>query len=512
MALGPLKCLGVLMDHVTENPAITIRTGRLRGARVDGIDRFLGIPYAAAPVGDLRFRPPCPREPWAEDRDATSFGPTAPYRLKPFPALDLTPLVGSGWSPGDDYLNLNVWTPAERSGASLPVMVFIHGGAWVGGTGSAPVQNGTSFARHGIVCVTLNYRVGIEGFLPLPDAPTNLGLRDMIFALEWVRDNIEAFGGNPANVTVFGESAGAMSIGDLLVSPLAEGLFQRAIMQSGHGSMVRARTTMDKVARRVAKTLGVPVTAEGFRSVPVEAGLEAQDAVQAPTSGLDMREANGRDLAYGLSKFLPIYGDDVIPQRPLDALDRGAGRDVQLLIGTNAEEMNIYLVPTGIKAKLGKLLSWFVLSRTERGALGVLQRYGLGRRGSKGGEVLTRALHDLVFRWPARVFAARHQGRTHFYEMDWRSPACGGELGACHAVEIPFVFNTLATASGPASLLGEAPPQELADAVHKIWIAFARDGSAPWPEYDADTRMVYQLAQGRAERDTDFPIADIWRD
>lgn len=498
------------MDQVTENPTVIVKAGRLRGARVDGVDRYLGIPYAAAPVGELRFRPPSPREPWNGDWDAATFGPTAPYRLKAFPALDLAPLVGAGWSPGDDYLNLNIWTPVAQPGASLPVMVFIHGGAWVGGTGSASAQDGTSFARHGVVCVTLNYRVGIEGFLPLPDAPTNLGLRDMIFALQWVRDNIEPFGGDPANVTVFGESAGAMSIGDLVVSPLAQGLFQRAIIQSGHGSMVRSRTTMDRVSRRLAKILGVPLTAEGFRSVSVQAGLDAQDAVQAPNSGLDMREANGRDPAYGLSKFLPIHGDDVIPQRPLKALAAGAGRDVQLLIGTNAEEMNIYLVPTGVKAKLGKLLAWFVLSRSERGALGALRRYGLGRR--KGGAVLTDALHDLVFRWPARAFAAAHKGRTHFYEMGWRSPALDGELGACHAVEVPFVFNALATATGPASLLGEAPPQPLADAIHKIWIDFARDGSAPWPEYDAQTCMVYQLAKGRAERDTDIPIAKIWRE
>ena len=500
------------MDQITEHATVTVEGGRVRGSRTDGVDRYLGIPYAAAPVGQLRFQSARPRDPWPGEWDATTFGPTAPYRLKDFPALDLAPLVGTGWSPGDDYLNLNVWTPAERSQARLPVMVFIHGGAWVGGTGSASAQDGTSFARHGVVCVTINYRVGIEGFLPLPDAPTNLGLRDMITALQWVQSNIEAFGGDPTNVTVFGESAGAMSIGNLIVSPLAKGLFQRAIMQSGHGSMVRSRTTMERVGKRIAKTLGVNLTAEAFRSVSIEAELDAQDVVQAPTSGLDMRETNGRDPAYGLSKFLPIHGDDVIPRRPLEALSEGAGREVQLLIGTNAEEMNIYLVPTGIKAKLGRLLSWFVLSRSERGALGILRRYGLGRRGIRGGEALTNTLHDLVFRWPARAFATRHQGRTHFYEMDWRSPACNGELGACHAVEVPFVFNALKPATGSASLLGEAPPQALADAIHRIWIDFACDGSAPWPEYEAETRMVYHLARGEAQRDADIPIASTWRE
>jgi para-nitrobenzyl esterase len=488
-------------------------SGRVRGLLADGVERYLGIPYAAAPVGALRFELPQPRAPWAGDWDATAFGPTAPYQLRDFPTLDLTPLVGSGWVRGDDYLNLNIWTASSRPAVAQPVLVFIHGGAWLGGAGSAPVQDGTSFARKGVVCVTINYRLGIDGFLPVPGAPTNLGLRDMIAALEWVRDNIANFGGDPSNVTVFGESAGAMSIGDLVVSPLAEGLFRRAILQSGHGSMVRSVKTARKVVDRLAKILGVSADVEGFRSVSVQAGLDAQDQVQAPQSGLDMRGENGRDPAYGLSKFLPVYGDDVIPVPPLRALAQGAGAQVDVLIGTNAEEMNLYFVPTGVKTKLGRLLAWFLLSRSERGALNILRRYGLGARGVSGGTTLTHALNDLVFRWPARAYAAAHRGHTHFYEMDWCSPALGGELGACHAVDVPFVFNTLATATGPLGILGPTlPAQELADRIQKVWIDFARDGSAPWPEYEAETRKVYRLAEGRAGVDAEFPVAAVWRE
>ena len=308
------------MLNPTDAVIANTSSGRVRGRVIDGVARYLGIPYAAPPVGNLRFLPPEPHASWDEPRDATAFGPTAPYQLRDFPTLDLTPLVGTGWEQGDEYLNLNIWTPEGTHPAGLPVMVFIHGGAWVGGASSAPTQDGTSFARNGVVCVTINYRLGIEGFLPIPGVPTNLGLRDMIAALMWVRDNIAGFGGDPANVTVFGESAGAMSIADLVVSPPARGLFRRAIVQSGHGSMVRSVTTMRKVVHRLAKLLGVSANAAGFRSASVQAGLDAQDVVQAPTAGLDMRGENGRDPAYGLSKFLPVHGDDVIPVPPLQAL------------------------------------------------------------------------------------------------------------------------------------------------------------------------------------------------
>ncbi|RZJ02068.1 MAG: carboxylesterase/lipase family protein [Brevundimonas sp.] len=485
-----------------------VSSGPIRGVRENGIARYLGVPYAAAPMGDLRFREPQPHPGWSEVRDAVSPGPSAPYLMKDFDALDLVPLVGDGWVRGDEYLNANIWTPVGREG--LPVMVWIHGGAWTGGAAMAPVHDGTAFARDGIVLISIGYRLGIEGFLPIPGVPTNLGMRDMIAALRWVRENAAAFGGDPANVTLFGESAGAMSIADLMVSPLAEGLFRRAILQSGHGFMVRTPEVTGKVTRKVAKLMGVPATAEGFRSTTIEQGLEALDKVSLPTAGLDMRGDNGRDPAYGLSRFLPVYGDDVIPVPPIEALKAGKGAGVDLLIGTNAEEMNIYLVPTGVKKKLGKLLSWFLLSRSHRGAGRVLKAYAKTMKGARPGDVLAAAMTDLVFRWPARVFARAHRGRTWFYEMDWRSPAFDGELGAAHAVDVPFVFDALATGTGKKGFLGEDPPQALADRIHKIWVDFARDGSAPWPQYDDATRQVHALEKGQTGRDPDMPVEPLW--
>lgn len=490
-------------------PVVTTSFGPVSGVRDEAGARFLGVPYAAPPVGERRFAAPEPHEAWSEPLDASRHGPTAPYQLAQFDALDLAPLVGEGWIEGDDYLNLNIWTPDE-SASGMPVLVFIHGGAWTGGSGAAPVHDGTAFARDGVVCVTINYRLGLDGFLPIPDAPTNLGLRDMIAALEWVQSEIAAFGGDPANVTVAGESAGAMSIADLMVSPLAKGLFRRAIIQSGHGSMVRAVQTNRKVVAKLAKVLKIPATLDDFRGVSVQQGLDALDKVQLPAARLDLRGANGREPGYGLSRFLPVLGDDVIPIPPLQALEQGAGADVELLIGTNLEEMNIYLVPTGAKKKLNALLSWFILSRVEPRAGRMLKAYR--RKGETAGDTLGRALSDLVFRWPARVFAARHQGRTHFYEMGWRSPAFDGELGACHAVEMPFVFDTLATGAGPRGFLGENPPQLLADRIHRIWVDFVRSGAAPWPEYEPRTRQVYRLDLGEAVRDPDIPAARLWRE
>lgn len=478
-------------------PIAQTTCGRVQGCVEYGVWRFLDVPYAAPPAGERRFALPEAHEPWDGARDATAPGPTAPQIVKDFPGLDIVPLIGGGWIKGDDYLNANIWTP-DPGAKGLPVMVFIHGGGFVVGSNSPAVQDGGGFARSGVVCVAINYRMGVEGFLPIPGVPTNLGLRDMLFALGWVRDNAAAFGGDPDNVTVFGESAGAMAIANLIASPLAKGLFRRAIVQSGHGAMVRDIPTAQRLVRKVAKMLKVSADLEGFRSASLEACAEVATKVNLPTTRVNLRDAEGREPVFGISRFVPVWGDDVLPEKPLDALKQGAGKEVELLIGTNAEEMNLYLVTTGVRDKIPGWLATFMLSRSQPGARAVLRDYGLKTRGKRPGRTLTEAMHDLVFRWPARRFAEEHQGRTHFYEFDWRSPAFGGELGAAHAMELPFVFDTLACCAGPLGMVGERPPQALADRVHKIWADFARDGSLPWPEFDRDTRQVFQLARGEA--------------
>ncbi|MES2174286.1 MAG: carboxylesterase family protein [Pseudomonadota bacterium] len=484
--------------------------GLVRGTVMDGIARFLGVPYAAPPTGDRRFAPPQPPERWDGVRDALDPGASAPQRVRGVPGVDVEALVGKGWMPGDDYLTLNIWKPADGSTA-LPVMVFIHGGGFVLGSKDAPVQDGSAFARDGVLMVAINYRLGVEGFLPIPGIPTNLGLRDQIFALQWVRDSIAAFGGDPANVTVFGESAGAMSVANLIASPLAKGLFRRAIVQSGHGAMTRDIGVAQRLVKALAKRLKIAPDAAGFRSVAPGDMLDAMEAVSKPTARLDLRDADGREPVFGISRFVPVHGDDVLPQKPLDALKTGAGAEIDLLIGTNAEEMNLYFVPTGVREELGRWLSTWSVHKHQPQARKLLKAYGMGTKGVKPGHAFTDALHDLVFRWPARRFAEEHRGRTHMYEFAWRSPLFATPtsigLGAAHAMELPFVFDTLTSTTGPEGICGDAPPQSLADRVHRIWVDFATDGRMPWDAFTRDNRLVYQLADGEAAYEPPMPCA-----
>src|SRR5260370_1551669 len=235
---------------------IDVRTqeGVMRGRSVEEVATFKGIPYAAAPFGANRFQPPRPVERWDGVREALSYGPTVP---KPpyFPPFDV--LIPEPAIPGEDCLNLNIWTP-DVGRAGLPVMVWIHGGAFSNGSGAVPVYDGSAFARDGVVCVTINYRLGADGFLFLGDGIANVGLLDQVAALAWVRDNIASFGGDPARVTIAGESAGAMSVITLMSMPLAAGLFRRAIAQSGAGQHVLTEGTAATVGGYLAELLTVP--------------------------------------------------------------------------------------------------------------------------------------------------------------------------------------------------------------------------------------------------------------
>ncbi|MET8505544.1 carboxylesterase/lipase family protein [Streptomyces sp. NPDC004787] len=452
------------------------RQGEVRGRTSDeGVTSFHGIPYAAPPFGARRFREPAPPEPWTGVRDATAAGPTAPHApyAPPFDAL-----IPENTIPGDDCLNLNVWTPAPEPGGRLPVMVWLHGGAFTNGSGSASGYDGGAFARDGVVCVTLNYRLGADGFLRLPGRPDNRGLLDQIAALRWVRDNIASFGGDPDRVTVFGESAGAMSIGALLCAEAARGLFRRAILQSGACHHFLRPSSAALIAARLAEKLGIEPTAEAFEAVPLPELLSSQAELRAEVTA-DPDPARWGEAVLNIMPFEPV-----LPELALPRPDRG----VDLLVGSNREEYRLFLVPT-------RRLDVFPESslRAMTAAYGLdpaaaLPVYRAGRPDATPGELLDAVATDWFYRIPAIRLAEAVPG-SYVYEFAWRSPQFDGALGACHALELPFVFDRLADPSY-APLLGPAPPQPLADAVHRAWVSFAKTGTPGWARYDTTTRRT----------------------
>lgn len=454
------------------DPIVTTTTGAVRGAATghtdDGIRRFLAIPYAAPPVGADRFAPPRAHEPWTGVRDALTPGPSAPQpRRDAFGALDMSPYFGPGWVRGDDHLTLNVWAPraADRS----PVMVFVHGGGFVAGSTSAALYDGAAFARDGVVLVTLNYRLGVAGFLDLPGAPRNRGLLDIVAALRWVRSNIAAFGGDPGNVTLFGQSAGATIVGGVLATPAAAGLVRRAIVQSGSGLGAFSPEQAARVTRKAAAGLGVAPTAAAFADVPDERFVE----VVPELGGLDLRTADRSDPLMGLSPF-----SLVLERQPAES----PLADVDLLIGTNREEGNLYLAPQGrLTTSTARDVRAAAAAHGDSETLVADLR---SRHPAAGhGEVRSAILGDALFGVGSRRLAEAH-GRAHVYEFGWRSPAVDGLLGAAHTVELPFVFDRLGLPAlrGPRGLLGPTePPAALAEEMHTAWVTFARTGDPGRP-------------------------------
>jgi para-nitrobenzyl esterase len=494
----------------TLDTVVQTQQGALRGQSANGVVAFKGVPYAAAPFGALRFAPPQRPERWAGVRDALAFGPTAPHAgyAPPYDVLLPDPVL-----PGEDCLNLNVWTP-EPGAAGLPVMVWIHGGAFVNGSGAVPTYDGSAFARDGVVLVTINYRLGAEGFLWLEDGVNNRGLLDQLAALEWVQDNVAAFGGDPANVTVFGESAGAMSIGALLATPRSDGLFRRAILQSGAGHHAIAPATARLVAAEVGTRLGVePSAADAFAAIAPGALLAAQGAVMQDAQ-LDPDPARWGEIAANMMVFEPVVDGELLTDLPIRRLAAGAAAGVDLLAGTTTDEHRLFLVPTGVADATTAEALPVVAAMYGLDPATALAAYRAARPAGSPGELLSDVLTDWFFRVPAiRVSEARAvagTGRSWQYEFAWRSPQLGGRLGACHAIEVPFAFDTLADESGVA-LLGDRPPQQLADEVHGAWVAFAATGDPGWAPYEPGRRHVMRFDESSAVvEDPDAGRRAVW--
>lgn len=478
------------MNHHPE-PVVTTAQGAVRGLRQeDGTAAFLNIPYAAPPLGAGRFAPPEPHEPWDGVRDATVPGPNAPQSERKLGSIDMAPYFGTGWSRGEDYLTVNVWTPAVAQ-SDLPVMVFVHGGGFVAGSTRSAMYDGSAFARDGVVLVTLNYRLGIAGFLDLPGAPANRGLLDVVAALRWVRENIAGFGGDPDNVTLFGQSAGATVVGGVLATAEATGLFRRAIVQSGSGLGAFSTEQAARVTAAAAEALSIEPHVDAFADISDERLVEAASQL----AGIDLQTETHGDPLIGLSPF-----SLVLDTQPAASVAAGLAADVDLLVGTNTEEGNLYLVPVGKYATSTAADVDEAAARSHPDPARLVETYRKSRPEASYAELRSAIMADALFGAGSRALAGAHaahpESATYAYEFAWRSQALDGELGATHAVELPFVFDLAdrPELNGPSALLGpDKPPVDLADRVHETWIRFAATGNPGWDPYDTERRATMHI-------------------
>ncbi|MGW8064975.1 carboxylesterase/lipase family protein [Streptomyces ziwulingensis] len=468
------------------DPVVRTVSGAVRGRTADGLAVFRGIPFAEAPVGEARFAAPRPARPWEGVRDAYAFGPPPPQD---------TGLAGpAGALPeGDDWLTVNVWTPAPDPAARRPVMVWIYGGAYKLGHSGSPGYDARRIAADGdLVVVTLNYRLGMEGFAHIEGAPANRGLLDQVAALEWVRDNIAAFGGDPDQVTVFGESAGAGSVASLMAMPRAAGLFRRAIAQSVPGTFFSDALARD-IGAALADEIGLRPTVADLCAVAPDQLVEAGQAL-APK--MPRNVARWGQAAPTVTPFSPVVDGDVLPVTPWQALVSGSSRDVDLVVGHNRDENRLF---TAMAGKLGRISGERASAALGLYAPGGEAAYRAAFPDASANDLYERVQTDWLFAMPSLRLAEAHLaggGRSHVYELTWPAPADGGALGACHALDVPLLFGTFQADLGLLLFAGAEPSAEalaLSARIRASWTAFARTSDPGWPAYDTQRRLVQVL-------------------
>lgn len=461
-------------------PIAVTSYGKLQGKLEGGVNVWRGIPFAAPPVGELRFRAPKPPEEWSGIREAFEFGPIShqPADTKGTRFGGVTP------QHSEDCLYLNVWSPAE-SNESLPVMVWIHGGTFITGAGSQPQFDGTSFAERGnVILVSINYRLGPFGFMHMSaldeGLASNQGLLDQIAALEWVQNNIAAFGGDPQRVTVFGESAGSMSIAALLAMPSAKGLFTGAIMQSG-----AAQTFPSEQGKYIAAALLAELGISPDGDTSLLHTLKAEEIIEAAAS-MTMKITGG---AMGML-FQPVIDGNTLPIDPAQAVVAGAANGIPLLIGTNRDEGNLFFRGEVPGADFDKSLQALELMMGTGSLKELASHYSTTWEGQA--EILT----DLYF-WGTSVSLAESQltyAPVWMYRFDGTIPGHPLLSKAVHGAEIVYAFNNLSYVSHLGAVI-TSDMQGLADRMHEAWIAFAHRGDPStsvldWPQYNVEERAT----------------------
>ena len=469
-------------EHMAAAPRHTVLTqmdhgGGLAGTLEDGVAVYRGIRYAQAPFGVLRFEPPQPVQAWTGTRPAFTFAPASPQAAR---------VPGASMFGAEDCLALNIWAPAAAS-AGCPVMVWIPGGAYMRGDAADAVYDGSAFAKQGIVFVSVNYRVGVDGFMAVPGAPANRGLLDQIAALQWVHKHIGAFGGDPARVTLAGGSAGAGAIACLMGLPSTEGLFDQVILQSP-SLATHTAAEADVAAAAIAALLGLPLSREAISAVPLPTLVGA-------LKRLADDPALRRSFGFNTRNFFPIRAvvdGEILTAPPLQAMAgalRQRSRSLSVLVGSNREEMRLYAVPTGaIERTTNEEVQEFArdVGMSDLCAAAYAVDPGTGTRRTPG-ETLCAMQSDYFYRISARKIAQEVRSAgfpAYLYEFDWPSPRCEGRLGAAHGVEIPFVFNQVATAAG-VEIAGPGAPTALATTMHDAWVRFVKEGRPGWPPVDA---------------------------
>ncbi|WP_160160261.1 carboxylesterase/lipase family protein [Tsukamurella paurometabola] len=498
VVLGLAACGSNLRKSDDDGPVeVAVEAGRIRGTTETGVGVFRGIPYAAAPTGDLRFKAPVPARAWQGVRDANRFGPMPPAGdpQRNEPSLDVGITNG-----GDEWLTLNVWTTnAGGSRPDLPVLVWIHGGGYTTGTSADARYNGAALAKRGVVVVTCNYRVGVEGFAQISGAPANRGLLDQIEVLRWVRDNISVFGGDPGNVTIFGQSAGAGSIACLLTSPLARGLYRRAIAESVPGDLFSGALA-EEIGGAIAQQLGVRPSIEELARFAPAALAEAARSTRRDQWGARAVMTTG---------FAPVIDSVSLPESPWRALARGVARDVPLIVGHTQHEYNSQILQKGGFGAVSATDVDEVLGLVPGGA----DAYRRGYPELDDAHLYEVASSDLIFRMPSLHLAQAHTGAggtTYLYEFLYNTKGAGSG----HMAELPLVFGTVESSAAGVALYGKPAPDSalsLAEEIQSRWVSFARGGDPGWPAYTPAEKLTRNFdAASSTGRYRETVSDDIW--
>ena len=479
---------------------VETRYGLVEGTRANGVHAFLGIPFAAPPVGERRWQPPADAEPWVGVRRFADFSPQSwqPV-MEGMGPLEFAFNARDIGNRNEDCLYLNVWTPG-LDGRKRPVMVWIHGGGFQGGTGGTDMYAGTSLAQRGdAVVVTINYRLGAFGFVNLNEvtggripATGNEGLLDQVKALEWVRDNIERFGGDPGRVTIFGESAGGMSVGALMAFEPAAGLFHRAIPQSGACNTANPLSKAAEIGQALLDAAGVSANASADELLAI-----------APEKLVDAGTAASAQFG-GAMIFQPCIDGTLLSDLPLDSVKGGSADGIEVMVGATRDEWRLFLSMAGFKVQFDDASLELALASRSDDPRRIVDAYRAARE-TRGDATDPNALFaaietDRVFRVPAIRLAeavSERGGKAYQYLFTWESPWGDGGLGSPHAIDLGFVFGTHGISAGSAEFFGSGPQADaLTESVQDAWLKFATDGDprtdtlADWRPYDGEVRST----------------------